>query len=65
MGRVAGQAAARGVLMVERQQRVVFVGHRLEEGVAEERLVERQPVEQPAETLPLAVHPLDKGLQQR
>ena len=65
MGRVAGQAAARGVLMVERQQRVAFVGHRLEEGVAEERLVERQPVEQPAETLPLAVHPLDKGLQQR
>ena len=51
--------------MVECQQRVVFVGHRLEESVAEERLVERQPVEQPAEALPLAVHPLDKGLQQR
>nr|DAS01407.1 MAG TPA: hypothetical protein [Caudoviricetes sp.] len=63
--RVAGHAAARGVLMVERQEGVLLVGDYFEEGVAEQRLVEGQLVEHLPQTLAAAVDAADERRQQR
>lgn len=65
VGRVAGQAAARGVLVEEREEGVGGVGHRLEEGVAEEGLVEGQLVEYLAQAFAAAVGLPDEGGQPR
>ncbi len=61
VGRVAGQPAARGVLMVQREERMPGVGQRFEKCVAEERLVERQLVEHLPQALPVAVYVAQEG----
>ena len=63
--RVAGHAAARSVLMIERQEGVLLVGDYFEEGVAEQRLVESQFVEYLPQALAAAVHAADERRQQR
>ena len=60
---VAGYAAARRVLMVERQEGVLRVGHRFEEGVAEERLVEGQFVQHLTQRFVAGIGPFDQRLQ--
>ena len=59
--RVAGDAAARGVLVVQREERMALVGRRLEKRVAEQRLVERELAQHLAEALSAGVHALDEG----
>ena len=63
--RVAGHAAARGVLVVERQKGVPGVGDRFEERVAEQRLVEGQFAQHLAKALAPAVDAPDEGRQLR
>ena len=64
MARVLGYATARGVLMVEREERVLLVGDEFEEGVAEERLVEGYLVDDLSQGLAIAIHTLDKLAEQ-
>lgn len=64
VGRVAGHAAARCVLMEERKRRRLFAHRDFEKGVPEERLVESQLVEQLSERLARTVDALDEGPEQ-
>ena len=65
VGRILGQPAARGVLVVEREERTPGVGHDFQKGVAEERFVVGQLVEQLAQRFAVAVDRLDEPRQQR
>ena len=65
MFRVLRHTAVGGILVVEREEGVLLVGNKFEEGVSEESLVEGELVEHLSQRLPLAIGSLHNLAKQR